>query len=57
MDITKVEGLSEIIDDIIDFFQHFANVVKRLIASIHMDRGWDGEVYDVAISENEALFD
>ncbi len=53
MENINVDSLSEIIDNIIEFCQHFADLVQRLFKSISFKRGWDGEEYTYKFPEND----
>ena len=41
----KVQEYSSLIDNIIEFFQHFADLVQRLFASFSFKRAWEDTEY------------
>ena len=44
MENINVDEISGIILDIIDFFNHFVDVVKRLFGGIEFRRAWEDDV-------------
>ena len=53
MTTDQVQEYSTLIDNIIEFCQHFADLVQRLFESFSFKRKWEGTVYDYFDDAND----